>query len=209
MLVQHLPPSASNRQVLPCEVPPAAPAEADDAPLIQAASAGDGSAYSSLVRKYQTRLCNSLQRVCGSFVDAQDVAQEAFLRGYLKLPSFSRACSFYTWLFRIAINVNASQRRRRQAQAFDMTTLQGLSQQLVDRSEPQVERLLRQQRAEQVQRALAELPSEQRAILVLREIEDRDYDAIAGELRIPVGTVRSRLHRARLQLRETLVRLTS
>lgn len=188
--------------------PPAAQVESDDDALIQAASQGDGSAYALLVRKYQTRLGHALRRVCKSLVDVQDVMQEAFLRAYLKLNGFQRASSFYTWLYRIAVNINISRHRRRQAKALDLTNFQGNGKELVDQGESQHDRLLRQQRVEQVQRAVADLSSQHQAVLVLREFEGHDYDEIANILQLPLGTVRSRLHRARLQLRESLACIT-
>src|SRR5215471_17941754 len=95
--------------------PASTPPEMDDSRLIDAACHGDAGAYATLVEKYQNRLCGSITRQCGSLVDAQDAAQEAFLRAYVKLQDFSGASSFYTWLYRIAINAMISQKRRRRA----------------------------------------------------------------------------------------------
>lgn len=184
--------------------PVSVPTEVDDAALIRAAVGGDASAYGELVRKYQCRLCSALARICGSFDDAQDAAQEAFLRAYVKLPTFSRASSFYTWLYRIALNVTINEHRRRKAKSYAGQSLDATASEPTDRTERPEEHLLRMARAEQVQEALSSLSGEHRAILVLREIEDCDYDQIAEMLGVPVGTVRSRLHRARIQLRDRL-----
>jgi RNA polymerase sigma-70 factor (ECF subfamily) len=186
-----------------CHLPSAPPAfaaiEPSEAQLLAAARQGDAEAYGSLVRKHQDRLCSSLQRICGSLADAQDAAQEAFLRAYLKLDSFTGACAFYSWLYRIALNVSISEHRRRRRYAvFQRSAEPGGN---AERSD---ERMLRDERVAQVRTALHGLSPEYRAILVLREFENCGYDEIASILAVPLGTVRSRLHRARLQLRERL-----
>jgi RNA polymerase sigma-70 factor, ECF subfamily len=181
-----------------------APAELDDGQLIQATCRGDTAAFGSLVCKYQDRLCNSLTHVCGSLADAQDAAQEAFIRAYKKLDSFAGASGFYTWLYRIALNVSLSKTRKRRCEFSLERRFQATGAEPVDKLERPDARLLREERSLQVQRALASLSAEHRTILVLREIEDCDYDEISRILDLPVGTVRSRLHRARLQLKEQL-----
>jgi RNA polymerase sigma-70 factor (ECF subfamily) len=181
--------------------------EPDEEELIAASQRGDGAAYGTLVHRYQDRLCASLRHVCGSVIDAQDVAQEAFLRAYLKLSSYTGASAFYTWLHRIAMNVAISEHRRRQARAR-------AEESLCEESPPREvetpeQRALREERIAKVQKALQTLSPEHRAILLLREMANYDYDHIAEILNIPIGTVRSRLHRARLELRAELTRLMS
>jgi RNA polymerase sigma-70 factor, ECF subfamily len=176
----------------------------DETQLIQAARRGDSAAFGGLVRKYQDRLCTALVHICGSHDEAEDAAQDAFVQAYVKLDSFAGGSAFYTWLYRIAINRAISLRRRRRGQTSIDHNRQRAGCEPEDGSEPADERLLREERAAQVQQALARLSDEHRSILVLREIEGCDYDAIAKILSLPVGTVRSRLHRARLQLKEQL-----
>jgi RNA polymerase sigma-70 factor (ECF subfamily) len=171
----------------------------DESDLLAAARRGDAEAYGVLVRKYQERLCSSLLYICGSLADAQDIAQEAFLRAYLKLHTFTGASAFYTWLYRIALNAAISEKRRRRARSG---LAPGPDRCLT--SEPSDEQLLRQERVAQVQAALRTLSPDHRTILVLRELEHCNYDEISRILVVPVGTVRSRLHRARLELRERL-----
>jgi len=178
--------------------------EQDDGQLIRAACQGDAAAFGGLVRKYQARLCTSLTHVFGSLDDAEDVAQEAFVQAYVKLRTFAGGSAFYTWLYRIAVNAAISRRRRRREQTSTLTRREELGLEPLDDGERADERLLREERAVQVQHALARLSDEHRTILVLREIDDCDYDEIAQVLQLPVGTVRSRLHRARLQLKEQL-----
>jgi RNA polymerase sigma-70 factor, ECF subfamily len=192
------------------ELPPSgvrlngAKVEQDDGQLIRAACQGETAAFGVLVNKYQARLCTSLTHICGSLDDAEDVAQEAFVQAYVKLRTFAGGSAFYTWLYRIAVNAAISRRRRRREQTSVESKREELGLEPLDDGERADERLLREERAVQVQRALSRLSDEHRTILVLREIDDCDYDEIAKILELPVGTVRSRLHRARLQLKEQL-----
>jgi RNA polymerase sigma-70 factor, ECF subfamily len=175
-----------------------------DQQLIRQASAGDTTAYGALVRKYQDRLCTSLLSICGTLHEAEDVAQEAFVQAYIKLDKFAGHSAFYTWLYRIAFNAAISRkRRRREEQSVDHSRDQ-FGVEPLDDGEAADARVLRRERAVQVRQALNQLSEEHRTIIVLREIDGRDYDAISEVLDLPVGTVRSRLHRARLQLKEQL-----
>src|SRR5262245_262246 len=183
--------------------------DTNEAQLIAASRQGDAAAYGLLVRKCQDRLCTSLRHVCGSVADAQDAAQEAFLRGYLKLSSYTGASAFYTWLYRIALNVAISEHRRRRVRSAYEHSRWEHDGALHEQPEGPDGRMLREERVAQVQKALDSLSTEHRKILVLREIENCDYDQIAGILAIPVGTVRSRLHRARMELRKELIQSQS
>ena len=183
--------------------------EPTDSQLIAASQRGDAAAYGSLVRRYQSRLCSSLWHVCGSREGAEDAAQEAFLRAYLKLNNYTGASAFYTWLYRIAVNIIISDHRKRRTR---VSTEQ--NRWLCDRSQRDAsprpdDSVLRDERVKQVQTALNSLSSEHRTILVLREMENCDYDEIASLLNVPIGTVRSRLHRARLELRSRLAAVES
>ncbi|MBW8884307.1 MAG: sigma-70 family RNA polymerase sigma factor [Planctomycetia bacterium] len=178
--------------------------EPDEAQLIAASRRGEAAAYGYLVRKYQRRLCSSLFHICGSSADAQDAAQEAFLQAFLKLNTYTGASAFYTWLYRIAVNALITEYRKRRTRLNTERSRSHSDEHISLKSECPDERLLRGERVEEVQRALANLSSEHRTILVLREIENCDYEEIASLLGIPVGTVRSRLHRARLELRAEL-----
>jgi RNA polymerase sigma-70 factor, ECF subfamily len=197
------------------ELPPSgvrlngAKVEQDDGQLIREACQGDTAAFGVLVRKYQARLCTSLTHICGSLDDAEDVAQEAFVQAYVKLRTFAGGSAFYTWLYRIAVNAAISRRRRRRELTSVDSKRDELGLEPLDDGEQADERLLREERAVQVQHALSRLSEEHRTILVLREIDDCDYDQIAQILQLPVGTVRSRLHRARLQLKEQLDEILS
>jgi RNA polymerase sigma-70 factor, ECF subfamily len=122
----------------------------------------------------------------------------------LKLETFQGASAFYTWLYRIAFNVAVTHKRRRKAAISLQQAHQASGQELPDDGEAPTERLERAERRRQVRQALATLGEEFRAVLVLREIDGCCYETIAEILDLPVGTVRSRLHRARSQLRGQL-----
>ena len=176
----------------------------DDAQLIDDALHGDSAAFGLLVRKYQDRLFTALLQVTASRGDAEDIAQEAFVQAYVKLASFAHGCSFYTWLYRIAFNAAISRRRSRRKSASLDQSRDYNGDEPADGAELPEEEVLRQERAGLVQQALTKLNDEHRAILVLREMEGCNYETISQILDLPVGTVRSRLHRARLQLKELL-----
>lgn len=180
------------------------PTATTDAELVEAARAGDRDAFGDLVGRYQDRLFNTLLRIAGSREDAADAAQDAFVQAYLKLDSFRGDAQFFTWLYRIAMNVALSRRRRTRPMASIDAAKEGAGEEPMDGSAAPGERMMADERAEQVHSALAELGDQHRKILVLREMEGCSYEAIAEILELPVGTVRSRLFRARLQLRDRL-----
>jgi RNA polymerase sigma-70 factor (ECF subfamily) len=179
-------------------------AVSDDGQLIDQALEGHPEAFGQLVLKYQDRLFNTVFHVVGHAEDARDIVQEAFVQAFLKLESFRRESAFYTWLYRIAFNLAVSQqRRRRPAVSLDHAREAG-NMEPPDEEDGPAESLDRKQRCRQVREAIAQLADEYRNVLVLREIDGCRYEAIAEILDLPINTVRSRLHRARLQLKEQL-----
>ena len=176
----------------------------DDAQLIDETLAGESAAFGQLVRRYQDRLYNTVLHVVGHAEDARDIVQDALVHAYVKLETFQRNSAFYTWLYRIAFNVAISRRRRRHVAVSVEYAREAGGVEPVDQGENPTERIERQEQNRQVRQALSELTEEHRAILVLREIDGCCYETIAEILDLPIGTVRSRLHRARLQLREQL-----
>jgi RNA polymerase sigma-70 factor (ECF subfamily) len=179
-----------------------------DRQLIAATLAGDRQAFGELVCKYQNRLLHSLFHLTGNELDAQDVAQDAFVLALTRLESFRGQSSFFTWLFRISRNVAITRFRRKKPSVSIDQGADGAPMPLVGRAPAPDERLQRQEDIGHVRLALARLSEEHRAILVLREMDGMDYGEIAEALDLPVGTVRSRLHRARLQLKAELELLT-
>ena len=176
----------------------------DDAQLIDQTLRGQSAAFGQLVLKYQDRLYNTVFHMDGNAEDAREVVQEAFVQAFLKLDTFRRASAFYTWLYRIAFNVAVSRRRRRRPTASVEQARAAGGCDPADSSDGPAERAEQAERCRQVRQAVAQLDEDHRAVLVLREIEGCDYATIAEVLDLPLGTVRSRLHRARLLLRERL-----
>jgi len=176
----------------------------DDRHLVEAALAGDKHAFGCLVERYQDRVFNTLVRVLGSRDDARDVVQDAFVQAFVKLDSFRGDAKFYTWLYRIAMNLALSQRRRRRPTESLDTAKDNVGEEPMTQQPTAAEELIRRERAEMLQQALLNLNDEHRQILVLREMESCSYEAISEILELPVGTVRSRLFRARMQLKEQL-----
>lgn len=177
-----------------------------DQERITATLAGDASAYESLVLKYQDRLFNTLYRITGSREEAEDVAQEAFVQAYVKLSSFQGKSQFYTWLYRIAFNLSVSRRRKKRPVISVDQTQEVTGNEPVDNLPGAQEQLEQEEDVLTVHAALARLSEDHRKILVLRELDGCDYESISETLELPIGTVRSRLFRARQQLKEELER---
>lgn len=190
-----------------------------DIALLRKAQCGDRAAYGQLVLMYQDRLFNAVLRLVGDRDEALELTQEAFTRGLTKLDSFRGDSAPYTWLFRIAVNLAISQLRKVQKHrvfSLDRPGNGGASRahgddqasNLVDRlaggvAQPS-ERAEQRERDEAVLAALGRLDAEYRAVLVMRDIEGFDYQQMADLLDLPLGTLKSRLFRARLGLRDEL-----
>ena len=189
---------------LPCGVLDCELAVSDDSELIAQTLKGCPAAFGVLVRKYQDRLYNSMVRVVGHAEDAQDIVQDTFIQAFLKLETFQQSSAFFTWVYRIGFNIAATYRRRKRPIGSVDQMREATGQDPPDSGVHVSQRIEQEERRQQVQAAIARLGDEYRAVLVLREIEGCCYEAIAEILDLPLGTVRSRLHRARLQLREQL-----
>lgn len=182
--------------------------------LVQQARAGDMAAFGRLVSRYQDRVLNTCWRIAGRREDAEDLAQETFLHALEAIGSYQARSRFYTWLYRIAVNLALSHRRR-QARAVRLSlhnhdgqcvgeqaaTLVGRIS--ADAQDPPA-KLSARETQRRLEQGLAELDDEPRTVVVLRDLEGLDYAQIAEILDLPVGTVKSRLHRARMELRRCL-----
>jgi RNA polymerase sigma-70 factor, ECF subfamily len=173
-----------------------------DQQLVQRVQAGDKSAFNLLVLKYQHRVLKLVSRFVNDAAEAEDVAQEAFIKAYRALPSFRGDSAFYTWLYRIAINTakNALVSNRRRPVDFDLD-LQDPEQyerqaRLREADTPEGVMLTEEIR-QVVEKAMEQLPEDLRTAIVLRELEGLSYEEIAEAMDCPVGTVRSRIFRAR------------
>ncbi|MFM9969695.1 MAG: RNA polymerase sigma factor RpoE [Burkholderiales bacterium] len=177
-----------------------------DRQLVERAQRGDKHAFELLVSKYQRRLLRLLSRYMRDSGEAEDVAQEAFIKAYRALPSFRGESAFYTWLYRIGINTAknflvASGRRVPTSTDHDMDETESTSdvEQLHDLNTPE-SLLVSRQVAETVNASMEALPEEMRTAIVLREIEGMSYEDIAAIMNCPIGTVRSRIFRAREEI---------
>jgi RNA polymerase sigma-70 factor (ECF subfamily) len=174
-----------------------------DQQLVERAQRGDKRAFELLVLKYQRKLGRLLSRFVRDAAEVEDVTQEAFIKAYRALPSFRGDSAFYTWLYRIGINTAknylvALGRRAPTTTGFDNEEAEGFedADQLRDSSTPESE-LEGKEIAATVNRAMDALPQDLRTAITLREIEGLSYEEIANVMNCPVGTVRSRIFRAR------------
>lgn len=181
-----------------------------DRQLVERAQRGEKQAFGLLVSKYQRKLVRLLARFIRDPAEVEDVAQEAFIKAYRALPSFRGDSAFYTWLYRIGINTAknylvAAGRRAPTTTEFNAEDAEGFEdgEQLRDMNTPESV-LLSQEIARTVNDAMAQLPEELRNAITLREIEGLGYEDIAAIMNCPIGTVRSRIFRAREAIAEKL-----
>ncbi|MCE5182466.1 MAG: RNA polymerase sigma factor RpoE [Betaproteobacteria bacterium] len=174
-----------------------------DQQLVERAQHGDKHAFELLVAKYQRKLGRLLSRFIRNPTEVEDVSQEAFIKAYRALPTFRGESAFYTWLYRIGINTAKNYlvtqgRRAPTTTQFDNEEAEGFedAEQLRSSTTPESE-LASKQIAETVNKAIEELPEELKSAIMLREIEGMSYEDIANLMNCPIGTVRSRIFRAR------------
>jgi RNA polymerase sigma-70 factor (ECF subfamily) len=173
-----------------------------DEELVARVQRGDKRAFDLLVLKYQNRVSSLIGRYVRDAAEVADVTQEAFIRAYRALPSFRGESAFYTWLYRIAINTArnhlVAQDRRPPATDVDAAEAEqlDLGARLKDHATPE-SLLLQDEIARTIQAALSDLPEDLRTAITLREIEGLSYEEIARAMDCPIGTVRSRIFRAR------------
>ena len=176
----------------------------DEDALIQSALDGDSSSFEVLVRRYQDRLYTAMISVVGSTDEAEDVVQEAFIQAYLKLDTFQQNSRFFTWVYRIAFNYALARRRRHRGHLSLEEGREVSGSEPTSRVETPDAHMTRGEDISLVHKALALVSEDHRSILVLREMEDMAYEEIAEVLSISIGTVRSRLNRARFALKQQL-----
>lgn len=174
-----------------------------DAALVAAATAGDRQAFTALVERHQGRILALLERLTGCHEQARDLAQETFVSAYRKLSSFAGRSRFSTWLYRIACNHACAAGRRRRPAAAVLGGEGGPPEPVAPLAAASA-RLERDDLARQVAAALDRLDDRYREVVVLADMQDTSYEDISMVLDIPLGTVRSRLHRGRLELRRLL-----
>jgi len=178
-----------------------------DQQLIDECLAGRTDAFGELVVRHQDRLHNTLCKMLGSSEEARDVAQDTFVQAFQKLDTFRGTAAFYSWLFRIAMNTAVSRMRKNRHVTVSVEAIRTRSgiEPVDDSPESAPSHAIElAERQVQVRVALAELSDDFRTVLVLKEIEGLKYEEIAEALDCPIGTVRSRIYRARCELREKL-----
>lgn len=185
---------------------PARPNEhPEDAVLVRKAQQGDMDAFEGLVRKYQQRVYALCRRLTGAHQSADDLAQETFIKAYFALARFDAEWPLYPWLRRIALNTGLNYlKSRRRERPLDEAALGPRRMPFSPPADGPEERLERAEFEERFERAVASLPSDQRSVFVLRFHEGLSYDEISRALDVPVGTVMSRLNRARQRLKDLL-----
>ena len=181
-----------------------------DQQLVERAQKGDTRAFDLLVLKYQGRVANLVARYLNNSAEIEDVTQEAFIKAFRALPKFRGDSAFYTWLYRIAANAAKNHlvavgRRPSSDRDIDDTESFDLPSKLRDHESPD-EILMGGELEQTITAAIEDLPDELRAALTLREFEGLSYDEIAEILSCPIGTVRSRIFRAREAIDERVER---
>ncbi|WP_428940155.1 sigma-70 family RNA polymerase sigma factor [Fontivita pretiosa] len=225
-----LPPRASGGELsgvapLPAGQALAGAASPGDGELFRLAQQGDRAAFGQIVVRFQHRLYNAILRMVGDPEEARELAQETFTRALVKIDSFRGEAQPYTWLFRIAMNLAISQLRKVQRhRTFSLDGGGGVERdngrlgrggaagedptrlldRLADDADDAAQNVQKSELHQQVLAALGRLDAEYRAVLVMRDIEGFDYQQMAEVLNLPLGTLKSRLFRARLALRDEL-----
>ena len=178
--------------------------------LLARCKQGNRVAFDDLMRRYEKKVYNFAYRLCGNYDEANDIAADTFVRIYNALPNFRGDSSFITWLFRITTNVYLDLRKRERARPhqsleeiieLEETTV---SRQIEDTAPKPDELAEMHERTNILQTAINTLPDYQRMMIVMYHTEGQSYEEIAAALDLPIGTVKSRLNRARLSLRDKL-----
>ncbi|MBI5865858.1 MAG: sigma-70 family RNA polymerase sigma factor [Planctomycetes bacterium] len=181
-----------------------------DSELVERTQAGDATAFELLVRRYQDRVYNMAYRMCRNTADAFDITQDTFVRALRALPQFQLRANFFTWLFRIGVNVALTQRRKEaRRHAFSLTRQETGGDSDPPAFEPAVAgdpagASTRRELSARIEEALEQVEAEYRTAVILKDVEELDYSEIAEILDVPIGTVKSRIFRGREALRRLL-----
>ena len=175
--------------------------EIEDRELVERFARGDAGAFDEIVRQYEQRVYSITLRMTGNSEDARDAMQEVFISALRALRSFRGDAQLSTWIHRVAVNASLDVLRKRKRHAAG--PLEEAGDHASEEPGPE-DAAARAARARDVQRALLEVSDEHRAVLILHDLQDLDYAETAAALDIPVGTVKSRLHRARIEMARLL-----
>ena len=174
-----------------------------DADCVRRIQHGEADAFEVLVRRHEKTIFNLVYRMLGDYDDATEVSQEVFLSAYRAIGQFRGEANFSTWLYRIALNHATTRRKSTNSRQKRLVPLDG-SEMIDDGQIGPAETLEKKELRERVQRALNELEPDDATVILLRDLQDIPYEDVARMLEIPVGTVKSRLHRARQALKARL-----
>lgn len=182
--------------------------------LVKKVQDGDTNAYNVLVIKYQYKVSQIISKFVANSADINDIAQDAFIKAYKAINSFRGESSFYTWLYRIVVNAAKtfleSNSKHKNSIDVDSPEFQSIDEQGILASKDTPDRIIESQELHEViLKAMNDLPKELREAITLREIEGMSYDDMAIALKVPVGTVRSRIFRAREFIESRMAHLTS
>ncbi len=178
--------------------------------LVDRCKQGENGAFDDLIRRYERKVYNFAYRLCGNYDEANDIASDTFVRVYNALGNFRGDSSFITWLFRIVTNVYLDEKKRQRSKPtqslHEIIELEEsiVQRQIEDPSPSPAQQFEKMERNELLQSAITSLPEYQRLMIVMYHTENKSYEEIAVILDLPIGTVKSRLNRARLSLREKL-----
>lgn len=179
-------------------------AQDPDKELVQRIQNGDRPAFNQLVLKYRNRVMGIAARMLGDRGEAEELAQDVFVKVYRALGDFQGAALFSTWLFRVTANSCLNHRRKRRAELRILDGAGDAELAVADPSSNPHQLLERKELRVALEKSIQSLPEEQRIVLILRDVEGLSYEEIADSLDLELGTVRSRLHRARLQVQATI-----
>lgn len=181
--------------------------------LVKRAQKGDIKAFEQLVSTYQDRIYALSYQLTGNYADAQDLAQNVFIKAYRALPGFRNEADFGTWLHRIAVNLSINEKRKRKPDvSLDnpvQTTEGEMPRLVVSNGDSPEEAYEKKEFSGMVREALWELSQEHRVVLVLREMQGYSYDEIAHMLNCTLGTVKSRINRARQAMKKKVTQLAA
>ena len=179
-----------------------------DEELVTAFRGGDISAFDTLVQRWERKIQGAVYRIMGSGEEARDLAQETFLRAYRGLGSFKSEARFSSWLYQIALNLCRDRLRQRRGKTLvSIDDLDPTTAARIDRSPPTAQEMVEAKDLGRiVALAMSDLPEEQREVIVLKEYQGLTFQEIADSLGVPVSTVKTRLYRGLVQMRERLER---
>lgn len=181
--------------------------------LVKQSQQGNTRAFEQLVNIYQDKIYTLCCQLTGNRADAEDLAQNAFIKAYRSLPSFRNEADFGTWLYRIAVNLSINEKRKRKPEVYldsPVQTREGEMPRMVASDTDSPEDVYEKKEfREMIREALGELSAEHKAVLVLREIQGYSYEEIAVMLDCSLGTIKSRINRARQTLKKEITRLAS